>query len=420
MKRILATFLCALMLFNFIFANSSYAFKAEGKVNPTDFGMTETPVNQNIINDMMFEGGSTDPRSGKAESFDLFSGNMGNVLGTVLGIVCMLLDIIPLTAEVLLTIIKATGTDAVNSLTDDRNDISFTIEKTVFNQVGMFNTDFFDFNTEVKSHNFFGTMQTSETDTIEVPDSIVKIKESVATWFIICRLIAMALGLLVLIYVGIRMAISTIAEDKAKYKKMLIGWIEAMIILFLLQYIIQIIITLGKLALDIAFSFKSALEDGGTKSFEMDLINSILVKFLTSSGTGLMVVSIMLFCLAFSHLRFFLLYLKRTIMLGFLIIVSPLITITYPIDKIGDNKAQAFQAWLNEFLILVFIQPIHAVIYLIFAFTAGEIVKYAPMMGLIFFMAIPSAEKMVRNLFGLGKSEVAANLKDIEVIKKQK
>lgn len=106
-------------------------------------------------------------------------------------------------------------------------------------------------------------------------------------------------------------------------------------------------------------------------------------------------------------------YLKRTLMVGFLIVIAPLITITYPMDKMGDNKAQAFSAWLNELLINVFIQPIHAIIYLVFSFTAGEIASFAPLLALIFLMSITSAEKMVRNIFNMQNSKSLDNLKDL-------
>ena len=41
------------------------------------------------------------------------------------------------------------------------------------------------------------------------------------------------IGLIVtLLYLGIRMALSTIAEDKAKYKELLVSWLVSFIIVF--------------------------------------------------------------------------------------------------------------------------------------------------------------------------------------------
>lgn len=50
-------------------------------------------------------------------------------------------------------------------------------------------------------------------------------RKNVATWYYMMRIIATAILLVILIYVGIRMALASIAEDKAKYKKMLFDWV---------------------------------------------------------------------------------------------------------------------------------------------------------------------------------------------------
>ncbi len=76
--------------------------------------------------------------------------------------------------------------------------------------------------------------------------------------------------------------------------------------------------------------------------------------------------AIMYFMIQGQAFGFFLFYLKRMITVGFLIIIAPLITITYSIDKIGDGKAQALNAWLKEISYNVLIQPFHCVIYLAF------------------------------------------------------
>ena len=70
------------------------------------------------------------------------------------------------------------------------------------------------------------------------PGAIKSIREAAASWYYVMRNIAAAILLCVLIYVGIRMAISTVASDKAAYKKMLVDWACSLALIFLLQYII--------------------------------------------------------------------------------------------------------------------------------------------------------------------------------------
>ena len=94
-------------------------------------------------------------------------------------------------------------------------------------------------------------------------------------------------------------------------------------------------------------------------------------------------------------------YLKRFFAVAFLTVISPLITITYSIDKAGDGKAQAFSAWIQEYTVNMLIQPLQAFIYLIFAFSANEIAKASPIVGIIFLLSLTRAEKIVKTIFNL-------------------
>ena len=76
-------------------------------------------------------------------------------------------------------------------------------------------------------------------DTTHDDEIVTAIRNNVAKWFYIMRLIASAVLLCVLIYVGIRMAISTVAEEKAKYKKMLFDWACSLALIYVLQYILS-------------------------------------------------------------------------------------------------------------------------------------------------------------------------------------
>jgi hypothetical protein len=59
--------------------------------------------------------------------------------------------------------------------------------------------------------------------------------------------------------------------------------------------------------------------------------------------------------------------------LAFLVVIAPLVTLTYSIDKMGDGKAQGLEAWLKEFVFTILIQPFHCVIYMCFIDVAFNI-----------------------------------------------
>ena len=71
------------------------------------------------------------------------------------------------------------------------------------------------------------------------------LREQISIWYVAIRnLAAIILGIMVL-YVGIRMAISSVAEEKARYKKMLGDWVVSLVLLFVLHYIMIFIININ-------------------------------------------------------------------------------------------------------------------------------------------------------------------------------
>ena len=67
---------------------------------------------------------------------------------------------------------------------------------------------------------------------------------TIASWYVSLRNLAVVALMLVLVYVGIRIVISSTASDKAKYKQMLIDWLVALCILFCLHYIMTFTTTI--------------------------------------------------------------------------------------------------------------------------------------------------------------------------------
>ncbi len=217
-----------------------------------------------------------------------------------------------------------------------------------FNRYKIFDVNFFDLNPNQDS-------------------TILVIRTNVAKWFYILRNFSAAFLLCVLIYVGIRMAISSVADDKAKYKKMLVDWCCSLVLIFVLQYIA--IFTIEVNGIIIRF-LKNITTDMGMSTAMADLAN----KAMWEIGMGSIVSTIVYIMLVFQVIFFMIAYLQRVLKVAFLIIISPLISITYSIDKIGDGKAQALNAWLKEFVYTILIQPFHAIIYLAFVNSAMSLI----------------------------------------------
>lgn len=271
--------------------------------------------------------------------------------------------------------------ESQSSLFDDPDGSSvnwFTIEDTVFNQIDLFNAEYFNLD-----------KNTSEANNA--------IKQSVASFYYVMKVIAVVLQLAMLIYLGIRMAVSTIASEIARYKDMLKDWLVSMILIFAMPYIISLINMLSGSIINLFYTIKS--ESGFEKSIMWQAVNLLNI----TSGWSYVAIVLMYVVMTFYQAKFFVMYFYRLLSMGFLIVISPLITVTYSATRTKitgkGGRAGAFSNWLEEYMVNAFIQPIHAGIYLVFIISANKIFEVAPFLAVIFFMALSRAEKIVKNIF---------------------
>ena len=228
----------------------------------------------------------------------------------------------------------------------------------------------------------------------------VVIKESVANWYGTIRILAIILSLIILLYSGIRMAASTTVTDRVKYKKILTAWIVGFALIFVLHYIVLVLITV----LNQLVKVLSALAPVETTQFEIAVLQRI--EAAKASGWNLFLQAILYAMLVWYQAKFFFMYLKRVISNAFLILIAPLVTVTYAVDKSNDCKAQAFNAWLEEFITNTFIQPMHLILFLVLLYSAGAIAELYPIIAILFMFGIGKAEQVLRGLFKLRGSSI--------------
>lgn len=400
-KKLVTILLIAVIVFNFIGTSFVYADEPDDSAVSLPESNGEGEITGEQYQQLADNG--TDDEGNKAEVTP-------SILGTIFQSISLMLNSFPMTVNALMTHLAKNPTGTEDPLKEaveyvvDLVDVStyFSIQRTVFNEVALFNIDVFNMDSTYKVG-----IGDKEQEIHQTP-ALINLKESTAKWFYICRLLAIMINLCVLIYVGIRMAISTVATEEARYKKMLISWAESMVILFFLQYIMTFAIQLGNIVLNIIYNLREGLN---SESFE-EVIMAKIFRFLSeSSGMQTFMYSVFFWFLVLMQAKFFLTYLKRVLSVMFLTIISPFITVTFPIDKMGDNKAQAFDTWMKEYIINISLQPIHAAIYLIFVFTAGEIAATAPFVAMVFLLVLGRLEKIVRDVFGITN---AASIKNFD------
>lgn len=330
--------------------------------------------------------------------FDLgvIPGGLGGLLNGLVWVLTLAPKVLVIIVGLLIQVVlNAVGSAASGQLT------SVSVENILFSGstvdgmkgVTLLDVNFFAFNTANDTANTF--------------------RAAVAQWYYILRLIATAVLLVVLIYVGIRMALSTVASEQAKYKQMITDWVTSVALLFLLHYIIRFIIAVNETFINAlaGIAAKSCLVEGKTVG---NAFNDALLGSIFANGIGGIFSAIMYIMVKGQALMFFILYMKRMITVGFLIMIAPLITITYAIDKIGDGKAQALNAWLKELTYNILIQPFHCIIYLAFF---GAIAKLLPgnyfdisayILAFVVLMFMKNAEKILRQIFNFQANSMSS------------
>lgn len=265
-----------------------------------------------------------------------------------------------------------------------------SVDAIIFNEAEITSIDFFD---------------TSSNGTVN------KIRENISIWYYVFRNLSIVILLGILLYVGIRMAMSTVASDEAKYKKMFKDWVVSLALVFVLQYIMIFTIGVNNVLVDVLNDARNNVQTSEAGKQYDNALDQIAAQAWHVDFTVGVSSTLVYIILVGMTILFLIMYIKRMLTIGFLIVISPLITITYSIDKMGDGKSQALNAWLKEFVFNVLIQPFHCIIYLIFASTAINLLTEqqtlaAAVLSICMILFIFKGEKIVREIFNFRASSL--------------
>lgn len=359
-KNLIIVILMVLISVNFIFPSFTYAQDSEDsetkeaeESNKNNFGTT-------------------------------FSGMLDAVMGFLL-YPWKLFFIVPgIIINVILSAIASVGGGEVSTV---------TLETILFNNLPLTDINIFSLETTANG--------------VTVSETIKNIREEVANWYYAFRNLAIVFSLLMLTYTGIRMAISNIAEKKANYKQMLFNWIISLGLVLIMHYLIIFVINANTALVNIL----NPSENNG--SGYMDSLLEIAFSIPLAQSWG---ATIMYSILQVITLIFLMVYIKRMLMICFLIIIAPIVAVTYSVDKSGNRKSEILNSWLKEFCYNVLLQPFHCITYLIFVGTAMNLLyKSEPfnfgttIFAIVCILCIFTGEKMIRLIFGFGKSKSVAD-----------
>ena len=222
-----------------------------------------------------------------------------------------------------------------------------------------------------------GDVALTNKDGTDVESSATQLRNMISSWYTAIRNLAIVGLLSVLVYIGIRILVSSASKDKAKYKAMLTDWLVAMCLIFFMHYIMAFALTITEeltkifekengnmiIVLPAAVSEKLGVGDKpiawttnfmGYARVQMQLIryndtNDYLPEGQSYSSDAesanimhkFTYMVIYLALVIFTYIFLFQ-YLKRLIYLAFLTLIAPLVALTYPIDKIRRWTSSGF------------------------------------------------------------------------------
>ena len=330
------------------------------------------------------ENGSSEVGGNGKKGYTIENGTLNSVLKGVV----KFSNPIPAIVRTFFTILTI---DASSDEVNQEYGSAFSIQKLVFNKISIFSINFFE-------------------DSPEDTDLMRNVKTVIAKFYYLMRDFAIVATLAILIYTGIRMAIASVAIEKAQYKQMIVNWVVGFAILMILPYIMIIIVNIGEILVGLCEKLMDMLCQGDVKKIEESILQASLDS--TAKGFFLIIPTIIYWVLTFYQLKFFFMYGKRLFNTFFLVIIAPIILVQHILDKAGDNKASSFNVWFKEFLLNVLIQPIHAFIYMIFMSAAFNILQQAPILAIFFLAALSRGEKVINNLFMIRGSSTVKSLGD--------
>lgn len=402
MKKALSLILMIIIIINSTFTSFSYAdtHYTEGTVdygNTESLGTLESGMSGNNWNDLMQNGSATvteqTDSGGSTNQRNQKTGFGAKILTGVLKLLMSVLSIIPTAINWIISLVTGTET--------------FTIGELLGNKYNLFKIDFWNANI-----------------TGDSSDIVNPIRTSVITWYYTIRNVAVIGMVVILVYLGIRLTLILVSSDassakeRARYKKLLISWLQGLALMFILHYIMIAIVMLSNYFLDILVNISDSIQTSmGSLGIEQQLVSNVWSTLWAPDTEHPFWTFVIYMMLIYYQLKFIIVYLFRSIKIYFYVVISPLVCLTYSIDKIGDGKSQAFDHWLKEFMGDVLIQPIQLIVYTIFILSASQLINDAPLLMVILLASLSNLEKIIVKIVLSGQPKFSKSASDIKLMK---
>ena len=310
-----------------------------------------------------------------------------------------------------------------------------TIESIFFNQIPIIDANFFNFQTagnrslEIETTVSGPVKEGEEAVTATIVDDsniVVKLRKSLVTWYVIIRNASIAILLLVLVYLGIRLAITASSEKKAEYKKLLLSWVTALFIVMFIHLFMYLVFVVNDTLVGICNDFsKNAAQEEVTALInntsktqqELNLYDAIRIKAYAFNWKEGLPATIIYIFLIYLFVRFILIYFKRYLTIYILALSGSFMGVKYALEKIAGKKTTSLNKWMKDFAFNVLLQTVHAFLYVLFMAVALSVSQDSiagAAIALVILNFMLKADKIIIQIFGLDKAGSLAEVNNPE------
>lgn len=290
-------------------------------------------------------------------------------------------------------------------------DANFAIPNMLYSPENIFANNIAALDVNFLRPNTFNAITNSDEANDKSKSAASNLREIIASWYKSFRNIAIVGLLSVLIYLGIRILISSTADDKARYKESIKNWVVALCLVFVIHFIMSGILMLTDKVTDLfnttatnGINVKVNTDNTATY-FKTNLTGYVRLRGQSADWQTSAAYIVVYLVLVIYTYRFTFLYFKRFLYTAFFTMIAPLVALTYPIDKAGDGKSQAFNMWFKEYTMNVIIQPIHLILYTVFVGAASDLAVSNPLYAIVAIGFLIPAEKFIKKMFGLDQAQ---------------
>ena len=316
--------------------------------------------------------------------------------------------------------------DGIQSLVNDAmgEEENLTVYKIIFNKIEKLDIDYWGIES-VETTTSDGEDDGTETENNEgligdSPRSVLK--NIVSYWYGVLTTIGIGIYLAMLLYIGVRILLSSTTSSAQKYKEMLTSWGLGIVILFCFPYVMKTVVVVNETFIEL---LDTSAQTNYEELKEKNTTSSGFLKpeegrnlYAVSSDDAMMLIreqaeddvnialSVVYLIMLGQLIVLIGVYYKRVFMMAFLITIFPIVAVLYVWEKTNKGGGRSLTTWTKEYIVLVFTQTFHAITYVVLVKAAYEAFLiegnwFIFMLSVVFLF---NGEKIIRSIFGMKSS----------------